>query len=510
MWKVLTVIIFLFIANQQAKSQILPKEGSILNYRLVGFSPSAGQTKTGSEIEIATGYYNSVDSFERNIAIHLQCKNTKIIGEVPFFGKPYTWRVVNGQKKGAKSKLHHFGTGILKEVDTSFTRLRVLHKATKYEDAFVFLDGTRALYDMSGHPVWYLPDVEKINMEKAPLRDLKMSPVGTITFLFEELGAYEVNYDGSILWNAPNDGKVSGGAAEMYHHEFTRLASGHYMALGSEYDQWNMILPSNDSSFVIFHEGTRKPDSGAIRYPRLPFGTVIEYDEHGNVVWSWRSSEYFKQSDIYYHKGRANRADISVHENSFYFDEKDSILYVSFRNISRIIKVRYPEGVVLNTYGEIYKPDVSETGNGLFCRQHSVRRSPGGYLYLYNNNSCGRSEGLPEILKLQEPASGKGDLKKIWEYQCTLEGVDTSLKGFHQFPVGGNVIELPDGSLFGNMSTAYSKVFILSADKEVLWSAIPEKWNAAEKKWDMVYDYRASIITSRQELEQLIWNAEKL
>ncbi len=510
MWKVLVVSIVLLISNRQVQSRVLPKEGSTLNYRLIGFSYGAGQPVGDYEIEIAMGSYYSFDSFKKNITVRLPYKNTKIIGEVPFFGKSYTWCVANLQKKGTKTELHHFSTGSVKNIDTSAVRLRVLKKAEKYKDAYVFLDGTRALYDMDGNAVWYLPDVDGAHIDKPILRDMKLSTAGTITFLFEELNAYEVNYNGEVLWKAPNTGNVSGYTSEMYHHEFTRLANGHYMILGNEYDRWNMKMPSaTDSSFVIFHDGTRMADSSARRYPKLPFGTVIEYDDKGNVVWTWKSSGYFRNSDIYYHKDRANRPDIAMHENAFYFDENDSILYVSFRNISRIVKIKYPEGKVLDTYGETYKPDVPETGNGLFCRQHSIRRSAKGYLYLYNNNSCTRGQALPEILKLSEPAVENGGLKKIWEYKCTIEGVDTTGKRYAQFPVGGNVVELPDGSLFANMSTVYSKVFILSEDKEILWSAIPENWNPVDKRWDMVYDYRASIINSRQALEQLIWNAEK-
>ncbi len=510
MWKILTVSVFLLIANHQVLSQVLPKEGSVLNYRLIGFSPPALQTTGSYELQIATGNYTSFDSFKKNISLRLPYKNRKIIGEVPLFGKAYTWTVADVQKKGVNGELHHFSTGSTNGVDTTLTRLRVLQKATKYKDAYVFLDGTRVLYDMDGNAVWYLPDVDGTHIEKPILRDLKLSPAGTITFLFEELNAYEVNYNGDVLWKAPNDGKISGYTSEMYHHEFTRLANGHYMILGCELEQWNMKMPSaTDSSFTIFHEGSRSRDSSAMRYPKVPFGTVIEYDEKGNVVWSWKSSDYFRRSDIYYHKGRANRPEIAVHENSFYFDEKDSILYIGFRNISRILKVKYPEGTVLNSYGELYKQDVPESGNGLFCHQHSVRRSESGYLYLYNNNICSHGASLPEILKLEEPSPGSSDLKKIWAYQCTLEDVDTTLKGFHQFPTGGNVTELPDHSLLANMSTTYSKVFILSDKKKILWSAIPEKWNPVDKRWDMIYDYRASLITSRQDLEQLIWNAEK-
>ncbi len=521
MWKNLIVVIFLLFLPYQARLQVLPKEGSSLNYRLIGFSFPAEQLQGRYEIQIALGNYYSADSFGKNIVVHLPCKNTKnknahfkdtkTIGEVPFFGRAYTWRVVNLSNNGVKSELHHFSTSMVKEVDSSVSRLRVLKSAQKYKDAYVFLDGTRALYDMSGRPVWFLPDIDGFITEKSLLRDLKLSAAGTITFLYEERGAYEVNFHGDILWKAPNNGAVSQQGMEGYHHELTRLSNGHYMVLGSEYELWNKKLPSaTDSTFAIFHFDKTKPDSNErSRFVSMPFGTVIEYDEKGGVVWAWKSSDYFRSSDIYYHKGRGNQLDISVHENSFYFDEQAQVLYVGFRNISRILKIKYPEGNVFAAYGETYTADAPEAGNGLYCRQHSVRRSERGYLYLFNNNSCARSEALPRLIRLEEPPSGNGSLKKIWEYECTTEGAtDTALKKGYQFPIGGNVVELPDHSLLANMSSSYSKVFILSEDKKILWSAIPEKWNANLKKWEMVYDYRASIITSRQDLERLIWNAE--
>jgi hypothetical protein len=168
--------------------------------------------------------------------------------------------------------------------------------------------------------------------------------------------------------------------------------------------------------------------------------------------------------------------------------------------------VKYPEGKVLNVYGEKYKQGAPEQDNGLFCRQHGCKRSEEGYLYLYDNNSC--QNAPPKLLLLQEPVMGEDSLKIKWEYKCTVDGVDTSGQVQYEFPVGGNIIELPDHSFFAVMSSLYNKVFIVGRDKKIVWSAIPERWNATDKKWDMVYQYRASIITDREKLEHLIWSSE--
>ena len=107
---------------------------------------------------------------------------------------------------------------------------------------------------------------------------------------------------------------------------------------------------------------------------------------------------------------------------------------------------------------------------------------------------------------MEEPKEGSKDpLKKKWEYTCELQG--NSLKRHFQFRSGGNVIELPDRSIFTSLSTdLYSNVFIVNKGKQILWSAMPEKWDQVETKWKPVFQYRASIVTQPKEIEQLIWN----
>ena len=502
----LLVVFCCLSAFFHAESQIFPKENSALNYRIVGFSFSSVQDENKYKIEIALGNYHSTDSFKRNIFYSAVSKSKKIIAEVPSFGKQYTWRIA-GSNAASNEELHHFSTSVVPEVDTSRWHLRVVQNPSKHKDAYVFLDGNRAMYDMNGQPVWFLPDIDGFKTDNSKLRDMKLTSRGTITFIYEEIGAYEVSYDGDVLWKAPNNGAVSGGSSEYYHHEFTRLANGHYMILGVEAQLWNKHLPSDtDSSFMFVHTDRDKRDSGQGNMT-LPFGTIIEYDEHGDVAWSWKSADYFRRSDIYHHIERG-RPNLIAHENSFYFDENAKIIYLGFRNLSRVLKIKYPEGTVLNSYGEELKAAVPESGNGLFCRQHSVRHSDNGYLYLYNNNICPGGSALPQVVKLEEPATGTGHLKKIWEYNCTLDGLSPDNHTDYRFSSGGNVIELQDRALFVNMTSAYTKIFIVSSKKDILWSAIPEKWNPTTKRWDMVYQYRANIIDSRAELENLIWQSQ--
>lgn len=491
------VIFFLFIYPFALKSQILPLEGSSLNYRIIGFSAPLLSHTENYQLEIALGYYNTEDSFKKNIIKTFSAKNNKIIAEVPLFGKEYTWRAkyVGAHSSNITGDLHHFSTKMNPCVDTSLFRLRILKNAEEYKDAFVFLDDSKVMYDMKGNPVWFLPPVDGIQITP---RDIKLSPEGTITLLFNP--PYEVNYNGAVLWKAPMKGVVSGDYNENCHHEFTRLKNGHYMVLGIEYMLWKQDAPYPQDTIPF------NPTSTDSVYKKTPFGTIIEYDEKGNVVWSWKSSRYFRTSDLKYFRTDQGSDIVDAHENAFFFDEKNKFIYVSFKNISRIIKVKYPEGTVVSSYGENYKPGVPQKGNGLFCGQHACNISRKGYLYMFNNNICNTGE-LPKITVLEEPHSSKDSLKKIWEYECTIEGVSESERKAQRFISGGSVQELPDGSIFACMNGTYSKIFIVNPDKKILWSGLAEKWNANEKKWEMSGQYRSYIVYDKEKLEQLIWNA---
>jgi len=506
MYKTVSVLCFLLAASLQLKAQVLPAEGSKLNYRLIGFSFPARPQTSEYKIEIAEGTYTTKSSFEKNIIKKEDCKTNKKIIEVPSFGTEYTWRVVyKGSSTAMNNDLHHFTTKTIPDVDIDVCRLRVLKGAQAYNDAYVFVDGNNALYDMAGKPVWF-PYIKGLDSVQS-LRDMKLTPRGTITFVLGDQ-AFEINYNGDVLWRAPNNGAVSGDSWEHYHHELTRLKNGHYMILGNEW-ALSKLPDATDPSMHIINDDKGKPEGDNAAYKRIFLGTVIEYGDTGNVVWSWKSSNYFIGSDVdnYRNPNPKDKYNIDVHENSFFFDEAAKNMYISFKSLNRIIKVKYPEGNVLAAYGEIYQPEQPATGNGLFCGQHCCLHSQDGTLLVYNNNSCNPTS-VPQIIALEEPASANEGLKKVWEYQCTTEDSSDNSQLKYGWPSGGNIVQLPDNSLFACMGGTYSKVFIVNHDKKVLWSALPERWYPDQKKWLPATGYRASIITNYKAFEALVWNEE--
>ena len=496
MYNRLGVFLILVCSYLPLNAQLFPHEGDKLCYRLIGFSFPAQPGAIKYEIEIAKGTYQADSTFEKSIAKSLTITDNKVIIEVPYWGALYTWRVISytESNKTTKSEFHHFAVKITPDVDTSVTRLRILEDAQTYKDAYVFIDGNMALYDMKGNPVWVLPGTEHAPKNAVAPRDIKVTSRGTITF-FTGNRPFEVSYHGSFLWQYPR------GETVVMHHEFTRLNNGHYMGMIYKDISGHSrpIIPDSIPQYVY-------DSSGFFRSKR--YSNIIEVDEHCRPVWQWSGLKYQNESDLGLRKtADCTLDDFDLHENSFFFDEEDKIIYLSIRNIGRIVKIKYPEGNVLNTYGPIYKHGVTPGVNKLFCGQHSVKRSSNGYLYLFNNNSCNAS--LPTIVKLKEPGAGGNELKKIWEYQCTVGKEGLAATGSSRFVSGGSVTELPDQSMLVMMGLPYPKVFIVNNDKKVLWSAIPERFDPVAKKWGYTDQYRAYLITDRKELEHLIWNSEK-
>ena len=512
------IVFFIYLASfYQLDAQIFPRESSRLNYRIIGFSFPSKPTVNKYNIEIAAGAYNSEDSFKKNIIKSFSGDNNKIIGEVPAFGKQYTWRYIYMNPVQIKSSFYHFSTGIIPEADTNVTRLRIMKHAEKHKDAYIFSDAARTLYDMNGMPVWFVPESREMPAgNEAVYGGFKFTNEGTITFGWKSKSrsrrrgkdqhqqVYEINYNGEILWKAPNNGKISGDSIEYYHHEFTKLTNGHYMLFGSEFKLLKVPLGA-DSKLISGDKIIYDSVSNAV-YQEIEFGTIIEYDSNNNIVWSWKSSAYFMGSDVYNHTTSDGIYDIEdAHDNAFYFDEKAKIIYVSCRNISRIIKVQYPSGKILKVYGKLYKADTPGYDNKLFYHQHNCRLTKEGYLSVYNNND--RYPGsLPTLLLMQEPVSEQDTLKKVWEYACTIDD-KYKFESVPDFGSRGSLMELPDQSMLACMtSVEYTKIFIVSRDKKILWSAMPERWNADEHRWKSYFEYSTFMIINKKELERLIWS----
>ena len=483
-------------------AQVRPGEGSKLNYRIIGFSFPTLPGATAYKVEIMRGNIKSEELFIPQTIKPVITTTNKAIIEVPEFGQDYTWRVTDNKNNKSIGNLHHFSTLKNKKCDTNNYRLRIIQQAEICKNALVFNDKNKVMYNMKGEPVWFLPDIKDVIDDYSVVRDLKITPQNTITFLTFNM-AYEINYDAQILWSAPNNGLISGDSEEHYHHEVTRLANGHYMVLAEEIIPFEWKHNDNGDSTLKLLE---KPKiKNAQRWPgkHLQMGTIIEYDEKGNVVWSWKSSTYYKDEQL--KKLITPQGLNETHENAFWFDEKNKIIYISFKNTYQLLKVKYPEGTVLAAYGGLEYNSKGEI-TSLFSEQHACKRAQNGNILLYNNNMAHPSQ-LPNVLILREPANRKDNLKQVWKYEYP----ETIPNGKREIPTsGGNITELPGNAYFVSTCVPFANIYIVNRNKKLLWDAVLEYCEPLENKWEPAPQYRASIILNKERLEKVIWKAAEL
>ena len=499
------IVYCLFFVSQLATAQLWPPEGRIVNYRLVGFSAPEPCNGCVQQIEIATGHFDVEDSFSHHVILSRMLQAGKAIVEVPGFGTEYTWRILRSNEAGnnLSGPLHHFKTGTNLVTDTAGLRLRVVKNSTTLAETYFFLDGNKGLYDKDGRLIWYLPVIDGIDY--GTVTDLKLSPTGTITLMYNDKKAFEINYNGDILWSAPNNDNPNPDL--HYHHELTKLNNGNYMVLATEI---GYVCPRKSSSpnsaqFNFSYEGKIRTDDVGLPVA-FPFATLNEYSKSGTLVWQWKFADYFQHSDLMYGWPTELKKTYDSHPNSFYFDEAGKHIYISMRNISRVLKIDYPTKKVVATYGQVYKKGVNVPDSGMFSGQHSVGLSAAGYLSLFNNNVA-HPDQEPYGAFFKEKAGNL--LENVWSYNCKETVPSNEARIAYNFTRGGNILTLPNDNRFIANCNPACNLFIVDKDKNLIWSAQPEAWSVFDKKWVVSPQYKPSLINGKTELEKMIWNTEQ-
>lgn len=496
------LFLFSFLFTVSAKAQQMPAENDSLNFRIVGFSVPPVDKTTAYVFEIASGRVNNNYDFEKNIIMSRLSDTNRAIIRVPRFGDQYTWRVSYRNRKNkekSKTGLYHFSTRSSIYTDTASYRLRIIDTATLFSNALVLFDHAPVMYDMTGNLVWYLPDIPGVTGEGRALRDLKPTPFGTFTLL-NDLGAFEVDYYGRLIKKIPDNGIVSGDSSEHFHHELTRAADGHYWVAGTEIIE-RPLPPDADSSTFKNDKTIVQRNTGF--YKKIDCPTIIELDSTGKPVWSWRAKTIFTDADYFKHRNPDHTYQANPHLNSFQFVKADSLIYISFRNFSRIVKITYPSGKVIAEYGE--KTFSTDTG-AHFHAQHCVRVLPNKEIILFNNNTdryTSRDKRFKSLMstvqRYREIDSPIPHLEMNWEFKCNI---DTFALPCAQ---SGGGIEQIDISSYLVCVGITGRSFIVTDKGKLLWNTVAQRWDTYNRQWANCILYRTTFIKDEQTLHTYIF-----
>lgn len=462
------LVLFCMIAYFSGNAAVLPAEGARLHYRIVRFIANDGKGGKTQLLEIAEGNQADNSSFEAHIVATKTYTNNEMIAEVPHWNSQYTWRV-----GGRKGSLHHFTTGGSMYTNIDAFRLRIIFPAIQFTNGYIFLDAAGIICDMKGKAVWYFPLADGNGSIGSDLRDFKASVNHTITCLYKN-NPIELTWEGRVLWKGSDHLPDDKNELLPFHHEFTVLKNGHYMVLGNDF------FPGEAGN-------------------RIQFGTVLEYTKSGKVVWQWKSADVYQQTQYAY--GQAKGEPYDVHQNAFYFDEKSKHVYVGFKNISQIVKIKYPEGKVTNIYGRQFGKE--SKGEASFFEQHSIMVSSSNQLLVFDNhNENGTVAGfLPRVVAYQEKPNGS--LEQDWAF--SYQGLDKSLvRNDKVITSGGCFKELPGENYLISLCAPFANICIVNKEMRINWNAVAELYDTLEKRWKPDPQYRTHVVADANELHKLI------
>jgi Arylsulfotransferase (ASST)/Bacterial Ig-like domain/Dockerin type I domain len=152
-------------------------------------------------------------------------------------------------------------------------------------------------------------------------------------------------------------------------HELRLLNNGHALLLGIDPEPVDMsvIVPGGDPNAIVM-------------------GLILqELDENKNVVFQWRSWDYFSIVDAIYLNLTAATIDY-VHPNAIESDN-DGNLIISSRHLSEITKINRSTGDIIWRMGGVHNEFTFVNDTIPFHYQHNIRRIANGNVTLFDNGN---------------------------------------------------------------------------------------------------------------------------
>lgn len=402
------------------------------------------------------------------------------------FGKRYAWHYTASDPKGKqlfRSETYHFYIDSLLTLHNG-QAVATLQRGKSELDYYLLVDGVKSVFSPLGREVWVAParlmQTMGIEMNQFAFRDLRLTPEGTFTCLITNKadGALEFDKEGNILWRAPLKGLAFGDDAENYHHDFRKLPNGNYMVL-SESKQ-KTLIPSSDIKMLTGKNNVVIENGKA--YNISTFGTLIEYDTRGSVLWAWNSADFFNELV-------ADGEQVSgTHLNAFYPSLDGKFVYLGFRDVGMMLKVDKQTKKVVATYGTKSFAKHAQLAQNRFAFQHSIEQLENGNLIIYNNDSVNEK---PDLASSLVEITDKGAVVRT--FSCKTDNSDDGKTAKY-----GSADELPNHNILLGIG-ANGKLCELSPTEmgyKLLKETSIRQYNADAAQWNATSFYRSHYALS--------------
>lgn len=377
------------------------------------------------------------------------------------FGKDYSWQFRAFKKGRLQFTSDSFYFQVLQSDQVMKNSFRTeVNSRDDPGNEIIFLDRNALAMDKKGNPVWFLP-VNTDSLEKMIIRDLTLTPFGTLTYL-DVNGAYEKDLQGNIVWQAPNDGRVSGNLKEEYHHDLNKNNDGSYTVCGS-----------------FYKAVSKKSDQSSSSAPR--YNTLIHYNADGSIRWSWNEQKSLETDTMFRHAATGNSGG---HLNGFAFTKDQRKIFMSFKNMSDIFLYDIAAGKF------IYH--LKEDSSLKFLQQHGPFLNSRNELLVYNNNINDEDESIishPSVLIFRYDTLTK-KCRPVWEYDihaAKFPGGIRGKEGYASEMANGNILVCTGGANYAAEITR---------KKEKVWESYFYYRQKNDTSWKPFSNYRCQSASS--------------
>ncbi len=385
-------------------------------------------------------------------------------------GKKYKWFVETTLRGNKKIKSNYFYFSILNTKMTNtklYKAIQHYNKKDKIQEGIIWCDIYRCAVDRGGNIVWFMAPEHLDLINSKTVRDFKLYADGSMTFVHQPYASH-TDIDLNTIWKAPYKGTVSESEREDYHHALTLLPNGNYMVLGNE-----KVNFSNDTA-----------TSDAIN-----FCNIIEFDKAGNIVWSWRMKDYFPYEYLINSKVKTQHGVADPHANSFTIDEKNNTIYLSFRDISRIIKIDRTTKKIIASYGIKLQDEDDVFETDLFRLQHDIQLLENNDMLIFNNNDIDNGK-ISCIEIVHFPVSKKDSFQLKWKFDLNYDKESTG-----KVKRMGGVKIMPNGNYLICEGSS-NRVVEINQKKEIVWDFALRQVDSLGKVDDKFEIYRANFSSS--------------
>lgn len=447
-------------------AQINPENNARLNFTQILFETKAVPNAEYYRFKIYSDTLNSP-------IIDTVCTGNALILNQFVFGTTYYWTVSEGSRK--QSNFSRFSIVQSELINTEKYRFNATKNSGNNLDDLILIDYNRIAITRTGVPVWFLPDIKgKVN-DFERIRDLRITDEGTFTFLNSK-SAIECTIDGKILWEAPQLAtKENADSVGFYHHCFKKLKNGNYMVLGNKYAYKEVTAALKNK--LANHQVTKLING--VLHVKVEYGTILEFDQAGNLCWNWDSADYTDDDELFSHSNADTIQFFGPHMNSFDINEEKGLISAGFRDISKIIIIEKTTKKVIYSFGNASRfKNINKPAD--FIYQHDSRFLKDGRIIIFNNNAIFEDSNTVSSVMILDP---KSKFNPAFEFKCKSDSLSDgrSLKG-------GSIYETGNGNFIVSMGHL-NRLFEITPSKKIVWDGFYEKKNKYGV-WEAYPQYR--------------------